>query len=386
MYSLLLAIIYIAFISLGLPDSLIGSAWPVMHQELQVSVSYAGIITMTIAGGTIVSSLFSDKLTRQFGAGLVTALSVLTTAIALFGFSISTHFLALVFWAIPYGLGAGAVDAALNNYVALHYTSRHMNWLHCFWGVGASISPYIMSFYLTNGQSWNNGYRTIGILQLILTAVLFFSLPLWKRQKDTHASDSTTKALRFSEILKLKGIWAILIAFFAYSAVEQTTGLWASTFLVTAKHIHPDIAARFAAFFFLGITFGRFICGFIADRLGDKQLIRVGTGIILIGLLFILLPSSQTFWALSGLIIVGVGCAPIYPSIIHATPTNFGKEYSQSIIGIQMAFAYVGTTFVPPFFGWLASVTTLAIYPFFLSFFAFLMLFSTERLNQLLKG
>jgi fucose permease len=357
-----------------------------MHQELQVSVSYAGIITMTIAGGTIVSSLFSDKLTRKFGAGLVTALSVLTTAIALFGFSISTHFLALVLWAIPYGLGAGAVDAALNNYVALHYTSRHMNWLHCFWGVGAAISPYIMSFYLTNGQSWNNGYRTIGILQLILTAVLFFSLPLWKRQKDAHTSDSTTKALSFSEILKLKGIRAILIAFFAYSAVEQTTGLWASTFLVTAKNIHPDIAARFAAFFFLGITFGRFICGFIADRLGDKQLIRVGTGIILIGLLFILLPSSQTFWALSGLIIVGVGCAPIYPSIIHATPTNFGKEYSQSVIGIQMAFAYVGTTFVPSFFGWLASVTSLAIYPFFLAFFALLMLFSTERLNQLLKG
>lgn len=242
-----------------------------------------------------------------------------------------------------------------------------------------------MSFYLTNGQSWNNGYRTIGILQLILTAVLFFSLPLWKRQKDTYTSDSTTKALSFNEILKLKGIWAILIAFFAYSAVEQTTGLWASTFLVTAKNIHPDIAARFAAFFFLGITFGRFICGFIADRLGDKQLIRVGTGIILIGLVFILLPSSQTFWVLSGLIIVGVGCAPIYPSIIHATPTNFGKEYSQSVIGIQMAFAYVGTTFVPPFFGWLASVTSLAIYPFFLAFFALLMLFSTERLNQLLK-
>ncbi len=384
MYSLLLVIIYVAFISLGLPDSLIGSAWPVMHTQLHVPVAYAGIITMTISAGTIVSSIFSDRLTRKLGAGLVTALSVLTTAIALFGFSVSHSFIALIFWAIPYGLGAGAVDAALNNYVALHYASRHMNWLHCFWGVGAALSPYIMSFYLTNGQAWNNGYRTVAILQLVLTAVLFVSLPLWTK-KNTDTPIDTPKQLSFGEVLKLRGIWAILIAFFSYQAVEQTAGLWASSFLVQAKAIDPEIAARFASYFFLGITFGRFICGFIADRFGNRQLIRWGTLILLGGILLLALPGSSNSPALIGLLVIGLGCAPIYPSIIHSTPTNFGAEHSQSVIGIQMAVAYLGTTFMPPLFGWLASLISIQLYPFYLAFFALLMLATTEKLNQLVQ-
>lgn len=385
MYSLLLAIIYLSFISLGLPDSLVGSAWPIMHQELHVPFSYAGMITMTIAAGTIVSSIFSDKLTRKLGAGLVTGISVLTTAIALFGFSISNSFPLLIFWAIPYGLGAGAVDAALNNYVALHYTSRHMNWLHCFWGVGAAISPYIMSYYLTNGQAWNSGYRTIGIIQIILSIVIFLSLPLWaKRDFAENKLNASVKHLSFGEVLKLKGVLPILIAFFAYSSVEQTAGLWASSFLVQTKNVAPEVAASFASFFFLGITFGRFISGFIADLLGDKQLIRIGTGIILLGVFLVSLPISHTAVALSGLIIIGIGCAPIYPSIIHSTPINFGKENSQSIIGIQMAAAYTGTTFIPPLFGVLASHITISIYPFFLGIFALLMIFTTERLNRMM--
>ncbi|MGM0123104.1 hypothetical protein IGI37_000470 [Enterococcus sp. AZ194] len=386
MYSLLLAIIYIAFISLGLPDSLIGSAWPIMHADLHVPVSYAGMITMTIAAGTIVSSLFSDKLTRKLGAGMVTALSVLTTAIALFGFSISHSFLALILWAIPYGLGAGAVDAALNNYVALHYASRHMNWLHCFWGVGAALSPYIMSYYLTNGQGWNTGYQTIGLLQIGLTVILFISLPLWKQKKlpEIHKK-METKALSFKEILQLKGIPAILIAFFCYSAIEQTAGLWASSFLVQSKNITPEVAASFASFFFLGITFGRFVCGFIADYFGDKQLIRLGSAIAFIGVLFLLFPTNASNLALAGLVIIGVGCAPIYPAIIHSTPANFGKEHSQAVIGIQMAAAYIGTTFMPPLFGFIATKISIGLYPIFLALFIVIMIVSTERLNSIIQ-
>ncbi len=383
MYSLLLAIIYIAFISLGLPDSLVGSAWPIMHSDLQVPVSYAGAITMIIAMGTIISSILSDRLTRKLGTGLVTALSVLTTAIALVGFSLSHHFGALLFWAIPYGLGAGAVDAALNNYVALHYASRHMSWLHCFWGVGAAISPYIMSHFLTQDQSWQNGYRAVGVIQLILTTILFLTLPLWNQQKKTLTTTETLpNELRTKDVLKLPHIYFLLIAFFAYSAVEQTAGLWASSFLVQARGIAPEIAARFASFFFLGITFGRFISGFIADRFGDKQMIRIGIGILMFGILLLILPAIPTTFVLAGLIIVGIGCAPIYPAIIHATPANFGPENSQAVIGIQMAAAYLGTTFMPPLFGVLANWFSIKLYPLYLLLFAVAMLLTSEQLNQ----
>lgn len=383
MYSLLLVIIYISFISLGLPDSLIGSAWPVMHVDLNVPVSYAGAITMTISIGTIFSSIFSDRLTRRLGTGLVTAISVLMTAIALVGFSLSHQFLPLLFWAIPYGLGAGAVDAALNNYVALHYASRHMSWLHCFWGVGAAISPYIMSHFLIQNNSWQNGYRAVGIIQLVLTVVLFITLPLWGKQKHKkEISQQTTNQLSLKEVLQLPNIRFLLVAFFSYQAVEQTTGLWASSFLVQAKGIEPDIAARFASFFFLGITFGRFISGFIADYLGDKQMIRLGIALLMVGILMLMLPNVSTTIALVGLIIIGIGCAPIYPSIIHATPANFGAENSQAVIGIQMATAYLGTTFMPPLFGLLAKFFSIKLYPFYLLFFALAMFFTSEKLNQ----
>lgn len=384
MYSFLLVILYIAFISLGLPDSLIGSAWPVMQGELGVPVSFAGIVTMIISAGTIVSSLLSDKLTRKLGAGLVTAVSILMTAIALFGFSISHSFIFLCLWAIPYGLGAGAVDAALNNYVALHYASRHMNWLHCFWGVGAAASPYIMSYYLTRGYGWNNGYRAVSIVQIILTVLIFISLPLWKRKEtEKQKQETPAKALRVTQAFRIKGVPQILITFFAYCALEQTTGLWASSYLVQHRGIHADTAARFASLFFLGITFGRFLCGFIADKLGDKQLIRIGIFTAMAGAIVILIPVSMDIFALAGLIIIGLGCAPIYPSIIHSTPFNFGKENSQSIIGIQMASAYVGTTLMPPLFGLIASHITISLYPFYLLFFTVLILIMSERLNRI---
>lgn len=404
MYSLLLAVIYLAFISLGLPDALLGSGWPTMYTQLQVPFSYAGIISMIISAGTIVSSFFSDRLTRKFGAGLVTAVSVLLTAGALFGFSVSDSFYLLCIMAIPYGLGAGAVDAALNNYVALHYSSRHMSWLHCFWGVGAAASPYIMGFCLGKGLGWSRGYFSVSMIQIVITAILFISLPLWKSRTDEkeggiepkcaeaeqiqtdQTKAASSKALSLREILRIKGAPYILITFFAYSAMETTTGLWASSYLVQYLLMEPEKAAKFASFFYLGITVGRFLCGFVADRMGDKALIRLGGGIVGAGILLVLIPFPVTTPALLGLVIIGFGCAPVYPAIIHSTPFYFGKENSQALIGIQMACAYVGSTFMPPLLGTLAARIGIWLYPVFLLVFEVLMVLTSEKLNRIQNG
>lgn len=380
---MLLAIIYIAFISLGLPDSLLGAAWPVMYEELGVPISYAGIVTMIIAAGTIVSSLLSDWLMRKVGAGVITAVSVFMTAAALFGFSASHSFLLLCLWAVPYGLGAGAVDAALNNYVALHFSSRHMNWLHCFWSVGAAASPYIMSYCLTGGFGWNNGYRSVAVVQTILTAALFLSLPLWKRRRLEGAEgESAAKALSLPRAVKIKGVPFVLIMFFGYCALEQAAGLWASSYLVQFRGVDTDTAAWSASLFYLGIAAGRFLCGFVAERLGDRRLIRIGILTMIGGVLLIALPVPYDAFTLAGLLIVGLGCAPVYPSVIHSTPENFGKENSQAIIGIQMASAYVGTTFMPPLFGLIAAHIHIGLYPAFLLALAVLMLCMSEKLNR----
>ena len=385
MYSILLVIIYLAFISLGLPDSLLGSAWPVMYGQLNVPIAYAGIVSMIISGGTIVSSLLSDRLTRKLETGLVTAISVLMTAVALFGFSISDSFIMLCLWAIPYGLGAGAVDAALNNYVALYYASRHMSWLHCFWGVGAAISPYIMGYHLTGGYGWHSGYRSVAIIQIILTAFLFVSLPIWKRRNTPACStENQDKALSLPQALNIKGVKLILLTFFSYCAIEATTGLWASSYLVEFRGIDSQIAATFASLFYLGITFGRFLNGFIADRFQDKYLIRWGIIVVLSGIVLVGLPVGNNITALAGLIMVGLGCAPVYPSIIHSTPSNFGEENSQAIIGIQMASAYAGSTFMPPAFGFIADKISIGLYPLFLLLFTILMLLMSEMLNKVI--
>ncbi|WP_373790543.1 sugar MFS transporter [Jeotgalibaca porci] len=385
MYALLLTIIYIAFISLGLPDSLVGSGWPVMQRDLGVPLSYAGIITMTISVGTIFSSLMSDRLTKRFGTGMITAVSVLTTAIALYGFSISNHFYLLVLWAIPYGMGAGAVDAALNNYVALYYASRHMNWLHAFWGVGAAISPNIMAYYLLDASGWQGGYRAIAIIQIILTACLFLSLPLWKANGLQETLDQT-EVKPFKETLRLKGLSFMLVTFLAYSAVEQTTALWATTYLVEGRGIDVETAARYGALFFVGITAGRFLSGGVTHWFNDRQLIRIGLTVLCGGVVLILIPTDIQIFSLIGLVIVGFGCAPIYPAIIHATPTNFGAVNSQAVIGLQMAGAYVGSTFMPPLFGLLANNISVTIFPFYLAFFALLMVVMSERFNRTMKN
>ena len=382
MVHLLLVIIYLAFISLGLPDALLGAAWPSMYPQFDVPVSYAGIISMIIALGTVVSSLQSDRLTKKLGTGKVTALSVLMTALALFGFATSHSFGMLCLWAIPYGLGAGSVDASLNNYVALHYESRHMSWLHCMWGVGASAGPYIMGYALTAGWGWNSGYHIIAVLQIVLTAILLCSLPLWKQRPAEVLQDGKVqpaKALSIREVLQLAGAREILVCFFCYCALEQTTGLWASSYLTLHKGVSADTAASFASMFYLGITVGRALSGFLTMKLNDVQMIRLGEVIIGIGALVMLLPFGQSL-SLTGLILIGLGCAPVYPCVIHSTPAHFGADKSQAIIGIQMACAYVGTCLMPPVFGLIANHITVALLPVYLLIILVLMVIMHELL------
>ena len=375
MYSFLLALIYLAFISLGLPDSLLGAGWPVMHTELGVSVSFMGIISMVISGGTIVSSLLSDKLTHKFGTRTVTVTSVLLTVAALFGFSFSGSFSMLIIFAVPYGLGAGAIDAALNNYVALHYKAKHMSWLHCFWGVGAIISPFIMSFALKN-LNWNGGYRIVGFIQLAIALLLLVTLPVWKINKTESTAD--TKRVGLTAALKIKGVPFLLIGFSAYCAAEATAMYWASTYFTEVKGISGDRAASFAALFYIGITLGRFASGFITERLGDRRMILLGTGILACGIMILLIPVRSYMTAFAAFLVIGFGCAPIYPCIIHSTPANFGAENSGAIIGIQMASAYVGSTFIPPLFGLFGNAVGFSVMPVYLLAFFALMIIMTE--------
>ena len=380
MIHLLLAVIYLAFISLGLPDALLGAAWPTMYPQFGVPVSYAGAISMIISVGTIFSSLQSDRLTRRFGAGRVTAVSVGLTAAALFGFSLSRSFWALCLWAIPYGLGAGSVDAALNNYVALHYASRHMSWLHCMWGIGATAGPYVMGWALTGGLGWAMGYRAIALLQVILTAVLVVSLPLWKRREaPVDSIQEAEKPLSLPQIFRIPGVRSIVAMFFCYCALEQTAGLWASSYLTLARGMEPQQAAGFAGLFYLGITAGRAISGFLTLKLGDDQMIRLGQALILLGAGILLLPGGSSL-ALGGLLLVGLGCAPIYPSIIHSTPAHFGPERSQAIIGVQMASAYTGSCLMPPLFGMVMAHVSPRLLPVFLLLILALMFLGHERL------
>ena len=381
MTQLLLAIIYLAFISLGLPDGLLGAAWPTMYQEFAVPVSYAGAVSMIISFGTILSSLQSDRLTRKLGTGKVTAISVGMTAAALFGFSFSHSFVAVCLWAIPYGLGAGSVDASLNNYVALHYESRHMSWLHCMWGIGATLGPYVMGYALTGGKGWNAGYRYIGIMQIVLTAVLVCSLPLWVKRKEegTGGAEVDAKALSIREVLKIRGAKEVMICFFCYCALESTAGLWSSSYLTLQKGIPAETAASYAGMFYLGITIGRALSGFITMKLNDVQMIRMGQCIIALGIIVVFLPGAAVV-SLVGLVLIGLGCAPVYPCIIHSTPAHFGEDKSQAVIGIQMASAYVGSCLMPPVFGLIANNISVALFPAYLVVILMIMIVMHELL------
>ncbi|WP_124066178.1 MFS transporter [Clostridium sp. E02] len=381
MVQLLIVIIYISFISLGLPDALLGSAWPVMYSEMNVPISYAGILSMIIAGCTIFSSLLSGRMVRKAGTGVVTVISVGMTAVALFGFSISPSFLFLCIWAIPYGLGAGAIDAALNNFVALHYKARHMNWLHCFWGLGATLGPYIMGASLTGNLGWQHGYRFISLIQILLTAILVLSLPLWKKQVDqTKEEQSEMPTFRIKEILRLPCAWQTLIAFFFYCSLEQVTGLWGSSYMVLKKGITPETAASLISLFYLGITGGRFLSGLLTININTKNLIRLGQGIAGFGVVLLFI-SQNTILISVGYLLIGLGCAPIFPSLLHQTPERFGKNASQSMMGVQMACAYVGSTFSPITIGFLTQKLGITWYPLFLLVFIGGMIYLIESCN-----
>ena len=383
MVHLLLAIIYLAFISLGLPDAILGAAWPTIYPAFSVPISYAGLVSVIICLGTVISSLQCDRLTRWLGTGKVTAFSVATTAIALFGFSVTRSFWGLCLWAIPYGLGAGSVDASLNNYVALHYESRHMSWLHCFWGIGATLGPYIMGYALTSGSGWHWGYRYIAILQVVLTAILLLSLPKWK-PRPSAAEGASAKPLSLRQILAIPGTKQILLFFFVYSALELTVSLWASSYLSIYKGVSAEIAASFAGMFFLGLTVGRAIAGFVTMKLNDTQMIRLGSGMMVVGVLLLILPGGATL-SLVGFALFGFGCAPVYPCILHSTPTYFGTDKSQALIGVQTACAYFGNCVIPPLFGVIANHISVSLLPVFLLIFLAVMIGMYEWLLKKVK-
>jgi len=384
MISLLLPIIYLSFISLGLPDALLGSAWPMIYQAFGVPISSAGIISGLISLMTIVSSLMSDRLTKKLGSGGVTAGSVVMTAVALFGFSISRNFISLVLWAIPYGLGAGSVDAALNNYVALHYKSKHMSWLHFMWGIGATGGPWIMSYAISSGKGWNAGYRYVSFIQIVLSIIVVLSLPLWAKSSSKEDKAAEAKALSLAEVLRIPGAKEVAVMFLSYCALEQTTGLWAATYLTKVKDVAPEEVSFLASAFYLGITVGRFLSGFLTMKFSDDGMINIGKVLALTGIVMLFIPSGPLLSTL-GFLVIGLGCAPIYPSIIHSTPDHFGRDKSQALIGIQMASAYTGSFLAPPLFGVIAERTTAAMLPLYALSFCLLIIVLHVRLQKKTK-
>lgn len=379
----LLIIIYLTFISLGLPDALLGSSWTVIHLELNTSIEFAGVIAMVISGGTILSSLLASRIISKFKTGKVIAVSVAMTAISLIGFSLSNSIGFLLFFAIPLGLGAGAVDAVLNNFVALHYKPLHMNWLHCFWGIGATGGPLILALYLGNNGTWRNGYMTVGVIQIFLVAILIATLPLWKRVVGaiSHGKNNNEEFISNRKAFNIKGVKPILLTFLCYCSLEAGTGLWAASYLTTQRGITAPNAALWVSMYYGGITVGRFLSGIVSEKINGENLIRGGLTIILAGIFLIILPLPVIFSGI-GLILIGLGCAPIYPSLIHLTPSRFGSKASQSIIGLSMAFAYIGSTFMPPLLGVISTVLTFKILPYGLLVFTIGMIVTSETLRK----
>ena len=380
---MLLLVIYLSFISLGLPDGLLGSAWPSMYGELGVPLSYAGLLSMIIAAGTTTSSLLSHRIARRFSPGPVAAVSTALTALALFGFSCSDAYWMLCLIAIPYGLGAGSVDSSVNNFVALHYSGAHMNWLHCMWGVGAVTGPYIMGLVLSRGRHWSLGYRTVGTMQLALAAVILLSLPLWKKVGGSigqAAHHGKSQSLR--QTMALPGAKDAMLVFFTYCALEQTAGLWASSYLALHRGVDTETAAFFGSMFFLGITVGRGLSGFLALKLNDGQMIRLGFSLTAVGIAALLLPGGQ-LPALGGLVLIGLGCAPVYPCMMHSAPAHFGPQNSQAMIGLQAASASAGVCLMPALFGFLANRINVSLMPAYLLIQLLIMAAAYRRLTHL---
>lgn len=396
MATLLLVIIYIAFISLGLPDGLLGVAWPIVYTEFGVPIGAAGLVAMVGSAGTIVSSLLSGRVLSRYGTGAVTAVSVLMTAVALLGFALAPGFIWLVLLAVPLGLGAGSVDAGLNDFVAKNYEARHMNWLHSFWGIGAMTGPLIISQFIQRGGSWRGGYWTIATIQFVLVVALVAAIPVWEKVAATRRTEQKPGAVApaseqphvagqrglFSP-LRIEGVAPVLIVFLFYCGAEATMGLWGSSFLTRVKGIDVATAATWISLYFGAITLGRLISGFISMRVSTRGLIRAGQAAMLAGALLLLLPLPNSA-ALAGIMLFGLGCAPIFPGMLHETPMRFGNQDAQNIMGFQMATAYTGTLLLPPLFGAIASATSFMLMPLFLIAYALLMLAGYQAANRLL--
>lgn len=389
MATFLLIMIYLAFISLGLPDSLLGAAWPVMRGDLDAPLASAGWIGMIVSAGTIVSSLVGGKLTDRLGVGKIAFISSLLTASALLGMGLSPSLFWLLLLAVPLGIGAGAVDSGLNHYVSLNYKAHHMSWLHCFWGVGATLGPILMSYAIDSRDSWRDGYTGVALIQFLLAAALLVTLPLWRRAGgQTHemaaaAASEEMPGETGGRPLRIPGVPYALLAFLFYCAAETTVGLWGGSYLVNVRGMEPGQAARWVSLYYAGITAGRFLTGFATLRIGNRTLIRTGQAAALAGAALLLLPLPDGLSPL-GLVLIGLGFAPIFPCMLHETPARFGKKASGAIMGYQMAVAYTGSTLFPPLLGWIASHAGIGIFPYFLAAYALLMLLSSEKLNHLI--
>jgi fucose permease len=414
MATLFLIVIYAAFISLGLPDGLLGVAWPIMQPQFAVSLGSAGIVSMVVSGCTIISSLMSGRMTKKLGTGLLTLISVILTAIALFGYSLAPGFLWLIVLAIPLGLGAGSVDAALNAYVAANYESHHMSWLHSFWGVGAMLGPVIMSRTISLNDSWRQGYLIVSICQAALILLLAVTLPIWNRvasarreseQQFDHAGAKTPDGnndlilnrpeddisadqpdnLTIFGATKIRGVKLAMATFFFYCGIETTLGLWGSTYLIQDRGFEPARAAALVSIYYGSITAGRFISGFLTMRMSNRRLIRIGELIILVGVIVMLLPLPSVFAPIS-FFLIGFGCAPVFPCMIHETPAHFGRKHAPFIMGLQMASAYTGITLLPPLLGQVANAWSIVLLPFFLLAYISAMLASSEKIAQMMRA
>lgn len=388
MATILLIVIYIDFIGLGIPDSLFGAAWPAIYTEFGLPISYASFVTVIIYGGTVASSLLSAKVINRFGTSKVTAVSTALTAAGLLGFSFSGGLIWLCLFAVPLGLGAGAIDSALNNYIALHYKATHMSFLHCAYGVGVTLSPYLMALALSDNNDWRGGYRIAFFIQIGITAVTLFSLPLWSkiRRINTHdeEEDAAPRTLKLTELIKMPSVRAVWLIFFGSCAIEFTCGSWGSTFLVQSKGMSAENAAKIITFYYAGIAIGRFLSGILAAKLPSWRIIRIGQITIITAIVLLMLP-LPVYVAAAGLFLVGLGNGPIYPNLIHLTPKNFGRDISQSVMGSQMAAASIGIMVMPPMFGLLAQGISTDIFPYFLLIMFAVMAVSTFFLIKNLK-
>ncbi|ETT74015.1 major facilitator superfamily protein [Paenibacillus sp. FSL R7-277] len=394
MATVFLIIIYLAFISLGLPDSMLGSAWPIIRLDFGAPVELAGLLSMIVVAGTIISSLASSVVLKRLGTGMVTFISVAVTALALLGFSYSSSVVWVALLALPLGLGAGSIDTGLNNYVATHYKAHHMSWLHCFWGIGAMLGPILMSRYIANGESWRTGFFAVSMIQFALVVVLFFSLPLWTKvskrggQQPVERSeklDSRPPAVPAEgKVLRIPGVKLAMLTFLFYCGVEATVGLWGSSYLVNVKEVSPATAAGWVSLYYGGITAGRLITGFITFRFSNRTLIRGGLAISLAGSLLLALPLPDVY-SLVAFILIGLGSAPIFPCMLHETPARFGAEHSQKIMGYQMALAYTGGAFLPPLLGWAAARSTFMILPPAMIGYIIVMIVSSEIINRMMS-